>query len=95
MLGTTRSPETRAKIGRFGPEHHGWKGENVSYSGLHAWARRTFTKTGRCEVCGEERLTEWSNISGEYRREREDWREICRSCHRRLDGAVRNITQHA
>src|SRR3954453_11804163 len=88
--GRKHSPETRAKMARYGPAHHAWKGDDVGYSGLHQWARRSFVKADRCEDCGTEGDTEWANRGG-YKRERSDWMELCRSCHRKMDGSIRNI----
>jgi hypothetical protein len=95
--GRPLSPEHRQRIsdalrGQFvGPAHPGWKGEKVSYSGLHAWVATHKTKTGVCEDCGQyvgtngPRGTQWANISGDYRRDLDDFRELCVLCHRRFD----------
>jgi hypothetical protein len=48
--------------------------------------KRHFGRSNVCASCGAERKTEWSNISGEYRRERDDWEELCVPCHRKKDG---------
>ena len=39
-------------------------------------------------MCGTTKFSrlEWANISGEYKREREDYIAICVPCHRKLDG---------
>lgn len=74
-----------------GPSHYAWKGEHVSYSGLHIWVGRNKVKTGICEDCRQDvgnkgpRGTQWANISGEYRRDLDDFRELCPLCHRRFD----------
>src|SRR5690348_5730408 len=52
-----------------------------SYNAIHMWIRRNLTQIGQCAKCGREGLTEWANISGEYRRtDPWDWPELCRSC---------------
>lgn len=56
-----------------------------NYQAVHIWMRRHYDKTGFCEVCGEEKLTYWSNISGDYHRLREDFWELCIPCHKVFD----------
>lgn len=87
------SDETRAKIvarnrERTGPAHPLWKGDEVSYVQLHQWVERHRPKTGACSGCGATGCrTEWANVSGEYRRDLDDWVELCVSCHRKADRA--------
>lgn len=57
-----------------------WRGDQVSYNALHAWVARNKPKTGACQQCGKEGATEWSNVSHEYRRDLEDFREFCHQC---------------
>lgn len=60
---------------------------NSEYQAIHYWLRHRFRKTGFCEECKKACRTHWANISGEYHRERDDFREICSSCHKLFDGA--------
>jgi hypothetical protein len=64
-------------------QHHNWKGENVSYKGLHTWISNNYGKPMKCEDCGITGLNRyhWANKSGEYKREREDWMRLCPTCH--------------
>lgn len=72
-----------------GEGHYAWKGESPGYWAIHAWIRRKYDQTGICEHCGKtEGTTEWANRDHEYRRSRDDWMELCRSCHRRYDDKV-------
>src|SRR3990167_622667 len=65
---------------------NGWKGENVSYIGLHLWINRKLGKVDRCEHCGETTgRFEWANKSREYHRSLEDWIGLCYSCHEKYD----------
>lgn len=76
----------KAGEARFrGEDHPSWKGEDVGYSELHRWVRRSKAKSGRCERCSREGYTEWANCSREYRRDLGDWVEMCKLCHRRYD----------
>ena len=65
-----------------------WKGEKVSYSGIHKWIHKNFIRQDNCEGCGTKikKLT-WANISKEYKREREDWLQLCYKCHWHYDRA--------
>jgi len=84
-----------------GSRHPNWTGDSPSYAAVHAWVHRNFEKTGACEECGAtpdpiqmvwkgvkptvRQATEWANISGEYHRSRDDFRELCKPCHARFD----------
>jgi hypothetical protein len=65
----------------LGPANVKWRGDKVHYFALHGWVGRHKTKTGSCSQCGETRYAEWSNISHEYRRDLDDYRELCKPCH--------------
>lgn len=57
------------------------------YRTLHAWINRNFPRVGRCEYCARtDRATEYACMGHHYTRNRADWLELCRRCHRRLDG---------
>lgn len=64
-----------------------WKGDKASYAAKHIWAKYHFGKANHCEHCGtrEERTYHWSNISGKYLREEDDWQQLCVPCHKRFD----------
>jgi hypothetical protein len=72
-----------------GARHGNWKGDEVGYRSLHLWVDLHGVKTGRCVECGREvgvargTGTQWANISGEYRRDLDDFRELCIPCHSR------------
>jgi hypothetical protein len=64
-----------------------WKGENVSYAGLHMWVRKCLGNPKYCEHCGttKKRMYHWSNVSGKYRRDLSDWIRLCVPCHSKFD----------
>lgn len=97
------SDETRAKLSKVrlgnqnakgavrpkGSEHYLWKGDNVSYSGIHNWVRKHL---GNCKECSNCLFTSdnthqfhWANISHEYKRELSDWVRLCVKCHKAYD----------
>jgi len=68
-----------------------WKGDEASYSALHKWIATQKEKAGACSHCGERRRTHWANIDHRYRRELEDWIELCSPCHWKHDQATKII----
>lgn len=51
------------------------------YRTLHMWVRSHFKKTNICTICNEEKKTTLSNISGKYKRDLNDFWELCSECH--------------
>lgn len=70
-----------------GSNHPKWKGDNIKYGTLHDWIRRKLGRPSKCGICGtsESKRLEWSNISGEYKRDVSDFRSLCVKCHRKVD----------
>lgn len=71
-----------------GEQHHSWKGNDVGYTALHLWVSKHKVRSGVCEPCGARpagKGTEFANISGEYKRDIEDYIELCCSCHKVFD----------
>ena len=70
-----------------GENHPGWKGDKVGYDALHDYIERHFGKPRFCEACGFEnaKIYDWANISGKYKRDKEDWLRLCRKCHVAFD----------
>ena len=74
------------KFPQFSEEnHYNWKGNKVSYVGLHMWVYKHLGKPDRCEHCNKSglksRFIQWANKSGEYKRELSDWVRLCVKCH--------------
>lgn len=64
----------------------------MSYRNIHNWVTNNFGKAIKCEHCGldkpkkeKQRTFCWSNKSGEYKRDRKDWQQLCYSCHKKYD----------
>lgn len=78
-----------------GSKNSNWRGNNVGYSGLHKWVRKTLGYAQKCYQCekvgmysGQIKMRwniEWANISRRYKRLNSDWIPLCRRCHRLFD----------
>lgn len=65
-----------------------WKGDEVGYRGLHIWVQNELGTPEQCEHCpatGTGHSMHWANISGNYLREKDDWKRLCPKCHRSFD----------
>lgn len=62
-----------------------WKGNKVSYSGLHKWINKKILKK-YCNFCrtNTRKLT-IANKSGKYLRDLSDWMVLCVPCHKIYD----------
>lgn len=75
------------------------KPKSPEYKALHYKIAQLFPKTGVCEHCSQEKRTCYSSVDHVYTLLRDDWRELCYSCHARFDhrsgckrGHVREIS---
>jgi len=68
-----------------------WKGEKVGYNSLHLWIRKHKPKSDFCEKCKIRKPIDISNISGEYKRDINDFEWLCRRCHMKSDGRFKNL----
>jgi len=66
-----------------------WKGNDVSYTGLHIWIANKRGKPHYCEHCKRSDLPHrsyhWANISRKYKRDVSDWIRLCVKCHSKYD----------
>lgn len=64
---------------------------STKYKAIHEWLRRNFTKTGSCEQCNATGKTHWAFLRHpeQHTRERAHYRELCSSCHQRMDNAAK------
>ncbi len=84
--GEHRSPTTQFKPGdTAGEKNAKWVGDRVSYFALHGWVARNKEKAGRCTDCGVYSDTVWANTNYEYRRNLDDFVELCVKCHHEKD----------
>jgi len=69
-----------------GKNHPQWKGDEVSYVTLHQWVKRWKQKPEFCEICNKKPPHDLHNISGEYKRDVNDFEWLCNKCHQIKDG---------
>lgn len=82
-----KGEKRKCKILR-GEEHGSWVGDKVGYQGVHVWIRKKYGKANKCEdksCSNKSNYFDWHNINGKYKRNINDWKMLCRSCHRKLD----------
>lgn len=76
----------------IGENNNKWAGDKVGYSGVHSWIKRNVKLAGKCSLCGTikktkdgRRYTHLANISHEYKRDTNDYIELCPSCNLNYD----------
>ena len=91
-------PTRRAvKRNQFGPANSSWKGDRATYQALHLRVATTRGKPGRCEVCKTAEKTrsyDWAFVGSDMANVYH-FKRMCRSCHWKHDGKIKNITGHA
>lgn len=70
-----------------------WKGNLVGYSALHRWINKYKPKPKLCEECNINKPKDLANLSGEYKRDVNDFKWLCRCCHMKNDGRMNNLKQ--
>lgn len=79
-LGRKHRPESREKMSAA--QDRG----SMTYWATHKWMQRHAIRTGVCEICHQEKLTEWAQRNHkQMTRDRSNWLELCKSCHAHYD----------
>jgi hypothetical protein len=86
-----REKKLGKKNGRSDEKHPLWKGNNVGYAALHEWIDNHKPKVELCEDCKNKKKLELANISGEYKRDINDFKWLCSKCHKAFDKKKRGI----
>jgi hypothetical protein len=92
-----RSPEhvanaaaaRRGKTGLPGALNPAWRGDAAGEDAIHKWLNAQYPKTGVCEECEQQASRThyaYKHHPKPYTRNRDDYRELCTSCHKRFDG---------
>lgn len=91
MYGKRHTEETRKKLStkKKNEKHPLWKGDDVSYTGLHLWIAKNKQKPDVCEMCCFYEPKHVANISGEYKRDVNDYQWLCPKCHGLYDSQIR------
>lgn len=65
----------------------------TNYYTIHKWVYAQAGKARGCELCGVtgKSIYHWSNKSGEYRQDMNDWWQLCARCHHAYDDIPRKI----
>jgi hypothetical protein len=77
----------KGKLFEVGAQHLFWKGDFVGYNALHSWIYRNLGKAQKCELHPEHmaKRYHWANISRYYKRDKNDFIQLCPSCHYKYD----------
>lgn len=87
----------RIKRDQHGEKNSSWRGDDATYAACHYRVYKLRGQPQECEECGASdpaKRYEWANLTGAYS-DPSDYRRLCASCHRRLDGVVRNFGAYA
>jgi hypothetical protein len=84
-----------------------FKGTQAEYQKLHNWVKKHKLQTECCQLCKETKFVivkcrggykkridiELSNISGEYKRDVNDYQWVCHKCHLYFDGSIQVLVE--
>ncbi len=73
---------------KMGEKNINWKGDNAGRIAQHAWIRRRKPKPALCVRCEERKPFDLANISGDYKRDVDDYEWLCRRCHMKDDKRI-------
>jgi len=76
-----------------GQKNGQWKGDQVGYAAVHEWVKNRKIKPDLCERCKIRKVYDLANISEQYKRDVSDYEWLCRTCHMKKDGRLRNLRQ--
>lgn len=77
---------------QHGKDNSNWKGDKAGYGAFHQ--RLYANQANRCEVCGttdKSKTYDWASLTKDYSNPK-DYKRMCRGCHWRYDGTIKNIT---
>lgn len=82
-----------AKRDQTGATNSSWKGNNATYAAFHYRVQSARGKADHCENCGRNDYGisyDWANQTGKYE-DINDYMQMCRSCHFKIDGHRHNL----
>jgi len=75
----------------LGNRNYQWKGNKVGLPALHEWVRNHKRKPKLCIRCRKKPPYDVANISGKYKRDVKDFEWVCRYCHMKNDGRLKQL----
>ena len=94
-----RTCENKSRKGRLhinvSEDNPNWKGEDAGLGAIHRWVEARKSKPALCENCMIDKPCDLANVSGKYIRDINDFKWLCRKCHMREDGRLRNLIQYS
>lgn len=97
FFGKKHTEEFKKNLGERsrGENNYGWMGNNISYSSLHQWFRKTFGKPYKCENINCDHRSKrfhWALMKGKkYEKKRENFWMLCSRCHSKYDWSEEKI----
>lgn len=91
-IGYKRSIEQNRKIS--GSNNYQWKGDDVGYIALHIYIHKYLPKPEFCQICNKLPPLDVACITGIYNRDFKNWQWLCRSCHMKYDGTIKNLIMY-
>ncbi|MEK6879365.1 MAG: hypothetical protein AABY22_07155 [Nanoarchaeota archaeon] len=81
-----------------GENHYHWKGDKIGYEALHKWLRRIYGNANKCENPDCKSIVKTYEYAllkrKKYERKRENFWQLCRSCHRKYDYTEETRKKH-
>lgn len=71
-----------------------WKGDKASLKAIHIWIRNRKPKPKFCVQCKKTPPHDLANISQKYLRDIKDFEWLCRRCHMKKDGRLKNFIEY-
>jgi len=93
LIPFTEEHKRKIGLGNCKEKNGMWKGNDVRYIGVHSWIKRHKPKSELCDNCNKVKPYDLANISGKYKRDVNDFKWLCRSCHMKEDGRINNLKQ--
>ena len=72
-----------------------WKGDKAKPPAIHEWIKKNKQKPEICEECGVDSKLELSSKTHEYKRDINEFRWLCRSCHEKYDFKIFGVRKHS
>lgn len=85
----------KISLSQMGKNNSNWKGNDLSYGGIHDRMKKLLPRPDFCEECKADPAHDLANISGKYLLDIKDWHYLCRSCHMKSDGRLDKFLKYS